>query len=314
MSFLEIIHPPETKSNALDSWQTNDLNVTSGILTLEELAARIDYEHQQSLHTIALGLLHARNAGDYLLEAIALVEPEQWNTWLTDHCHLSEKTAITYMQIAQGWPNVNRLTQDSSHHSTALPKAKDDSEHPDVYLPNLKEGIDPPSVKSKTVLNPPVEEPTSATKFSPTDRPIDEVKTPRDKETKTETTTDSSPKIYAFWIPGKVTPKARPRVTKNGTFFPQRYREWRLRAQGEIIMQVQQMNPPPKLPFQEAALRILLCGNHRGDGDNAIGSVCDALVSAGVLPSDSLKYLPYGSWRHIKSETTGVKIEIKPLS
>jgi Holliday junction resolvase RusA-like endonuclease len=144
----------------------------------------------------------------------------------------------------------------------------------------------------------------------PGDRPVAESATPATHQKKTA----SSPTIYSFWIPGKVTPKARPRVTKNGTFFAKRYREWRLKAQGEIIMQVQQMNPSPKLPIQSAALRILLYGNHRGDGDNSIGSVCDALVAAGVLPADSLKYLPYGSWRHIKSPETGVKIEIKPLS
>jgi len=181
-------------------------------------------------------------------------------------------------------------------------------------LPFPKREIDPSiPVSQSAVLNSPVDVTHSAAEFSRGDRPIESSETSAPKKTKTESS-PKSPKIYSFWIPGKVTPKARPRVTKNGTFFPKRYREWRLRAQGEIIMQIQQMNPLPKLPFQEAALRILLCGNHRGDGDNAIGSVCDALVSAGVLPSDSLKYLPYGSWRHIKSAETGVKIEIKPLS
>jgi len=98
------------------------------------------------------------------------------------------------------------------------------------------------------------------------------------------------------------------RTTNNNHYFnfPKRYREWRLKAQGEILMQIHPMSPPPQLPLRMAALRIFLSGNHRGDGDNAIDSVCDALVSAGVLPSDSLKYLPYGSWRHINSEETGV--------
>lgn len=311
MSFIDIIHQPDIKSNTLSSLQQNHLTALRyKVLTLEELAVQIDREHQQcQRQAIALGLLYARNAGDYLLQAIALVETEQWSSWLTDHCHLSEKTATTYIQIARGWPSLSRLAQDPANQATVLPGVKDNSEHPDLSLPDAKGEINPPiAVNNEAVLNP-LDVNHSAAEFPPGDRPVKESETHGAKKTKTE----SDPTIYSFWIPGKVTPKARPRVTNNGTFFPKRYREWRLKAQGEIIMQVQQMTPPPKLPIQEAALRILLCGNHRGDGDNAIGSVCDALVSAGVLPSDSLKYLPYGSWRHIKSAETGVKIEIKPL-
>ncbi|MBD2585439.1 RusA family crossover junction endodeoxyribonuclease [Planktothricoides sp. FACHB-1261] len=111
--------------------------------------------------------------------------------------------------------------------------------------------------------------------------------------------------VVGYLLTGAV---ARQRTTNNNHYFnfPKRYREWRLKAQGEILMQIHRMSPPPQLPLRMAALRIFLSGNHRGDGDNAIDSVCDALVSAGVLPSDSLKYLPYGSWRHINSEETGV--------
>ncbi|NER39778.1 MAG: RusA family crossover junction endodeoxyribonuclease [Oscillatoria sp. SIO1A7] len=110
-----------------------------------------------------------------------------------------------------------------------------------------------------------------------------------------------------------MTPKARPRVTAHGTFLPKRYRQWRLRAEGEIIMQLQKMNPSPELPIQQAEVRILLRGNHRGDGDNLAGSVLDSLVGAGVVPSDSLKHLPRGSWRYIAGGETGVRVEIRPI-
>jgi Holliday junction resolvase RusA-like endonuclease len=308
------------------------------MLTLDQLVQRIKGEHQRCQTAIALGLLHGRNAGDYLLQAIALVPTEKWNSWLSDHCQMSAKTAATYMQIAQGWPSVDKLSERKSH-QPALPRGENDSEKPDVALPERKGGINPPiTVNSETVLNPItvnsvdfIPETENQTKNQTENLPTDDspmwpfasppvasektaASTTSKPESYAESYAESSAKIYSFWIPGNVTPKARPRVTKNGTFFPQRYREWRLKAQGEILMQIHRMNPPLELPLKTAALRIILYGKHRGDGDNAIGSVCDALVSAGVLPSDSLKYLPYGSWRHIKSEETGVKIEIKPLS
>ena len=308
MSFIQLLQQAETKRKGVTSLRHNPLSSTiAELLTLEQLAQRIHREHQQCQGNISMSLVHGRNAGDDLLRAIALIEPEQWTRWLTDHCHLSEKTAITYMDIARGWPTLDRVSKGAP--INPLPREKDNSEHPDLSLSDTKGERDrQDAVHSEAVLNP-VDFTHSPEDLPEGDRSVGEQETSAPKET----TTQSSPKIYSFWIPGKVTPKARPRVTKNGTFFPKRYREWRLKAQGEIIMQIQQMNPPPKLPMQAAALRILLFGNHRGDGDNAIGSVCDALVSAGVLPSDSLKYLPYGSWRHIKSEETGVKIEIKPL-
>lgn len=78
-------------------------------------------------------------------------------------------------------------------------------------------------------------------------------------------------------------------------------------------MQLQKMNPSPELPIQQAEVRILLRGNHRGDGDNLAGSVLDSLVGAGVVPSDSLKHLPRGSWRYIAGGETGVRVEIKPI-
>ncbi len=357
MSFLEILRQTDSPSSPTPPRSCFPL-AGADMLTLDQLVQRIQGEHQRCQTAIALGLLHGRNAGDYLLQAIALVPPEEWNSWLTDHCQMSVKTAATYMQIAQGWPSVDKLSERKSH-QPALPRGENDSEKPDVALPERKGEINPPiTVNSETVLNPTTinsvdvipetEDQTENQAENQTENqtenlptgdslgdsfaspPVASEKTAASTTSKAESSPESSPKsspksspesspessakIYSFWIPGNVTPKARPRVTKNGTFFPQRYREWRLKAQGEILMQIHRMNPPLELPLKTAALRIILYGKHRGDGDNAIGSVCDALVSAGVLPSDSLKYLPYGSWRHIKSEETGVKIEIKPLS
>ncbi len=337
MSFLEILRQTDRSCSPTPPLPCFPLP-GADMLTLDQLVQRIQGEHQRCQKAIALGLLHGRNAGDYLLQAIALVPTEEWNSWLTDRCQMSAKTAATYMQIAQGWPSVDKLSERKSP-QPALPRGENDSEKPDVALPGRKGEINPPiTVNSETVLNPTAvnsvdvipeteNQTENQTENLPTgdspmwpfgSPPVAREETAASTTSKPESSAESSPessaKIYSFWIPGNVTPKARPRVTKNGTFFPQRYREWRLKAQGEILMQIHRMNPPLELPLKTAALRIILYGKHRGDGDNAIGSVCDALVSAGVLPSDSLKYLPYGSWRHIKSEETGVKIEIKPLS
>lgn len=316
-------------------------------LTLMELAARINREHNRCQASVAMGLIHARNAGEWLLHARDRLPAHQWHAWLAAHCMVSERTAQTYMQIAAGWRkepagsgNGDRTLRQASPASTPSPlqdealatkpalgqqnrtvkdsQSEEKSERSGGFLeiversPGVTRNPRPPQFGQKKERDPEVDETPLVMVAELAIDPVAVSASDR-KSTAIEESPTDAPEPFTFWIPGSVTPKARPRVTANGTFFPKRYREWRLRAQGEILMQLQQMDPLPQLPIERAALRIVLRGKHRGDGDNSIGSVCDALVSAGVLPSDSLKHIPFGSWRHIPDGETGVKIQIKPL-
>ncbi len=126
-----------------------------------------------------------------------------------------------------------------------------------------------------------------------------------------------------FWLPGTCVPKARARVTCNGTYFPQRYQDWRKLAETEIIIS---LSPSEKilLPIQRAEVRIKLQGKHRGDIDNIAGSCLDALVAAGILVDDRLSCLPRlviehepkGEAKRVrpKGPDRGVSIEVMALA
>lgn len=123
---------------------------------------------------------------------------------------------------------------------------------------------------------------------------------------------DNISPTLSFWIPGSCVPKARARVTRNGTYFPKRYQEWRRLAETEILIA---LKPSEKalLPIQRAEVRILLQGKHRGDIDNISGSCLDALTSAQVLLDDRLSCLPRLVIEHDPKGECGVLIEIKLL-
>ncbi|NEP05989.1 MAG: RusA family crossover junction endodeoxyribonuclease [Okeania sp. SIO4D6] len=124
--------------------------------------------------------------------------------------------------------------------------------------------------------------------------------------------------IINFYLRGKVVPKARPRVTTNGTYLPPRYRAWRNQAEVEIYRQVSDLNLEVNLPIQRAAISISFCGKHRtnSDLDNLAGACLDALTlnGAGVLQDDRLAYIPKLNLEYIpNTKETGVKITIEIL-
>ena len=124
--------------------------------------------------------------------------------------------------------------------------------------------------------------------------------------------------IINFYIPGKVVPKARPRVTANGTYLPPRYRAWRNLAEVEIYRQISEHNLEKNLPIQKAAISIRFCGKHRtnSDLDNLAGACLDALTlnGAGVLQDDRLGCIPKLTVEYIPdSQETGVWIKIEIL-
>jgi Holliday junction resolvase RusA-like endonuclease len=90
-------------------------------------------------------------------------------------------------------------------------------------------------------------------------------------------------------LEGDVVPKARPRVTENGTYLPENYDLWKQSAIVDFTLQ-----------YHGEALRdiawisIVLSGKHsrRGDADNIAGSILDALVQSKAIAGDNLTIVP----------------------
>lgn len=132
------------------------------------------------------------------------------------------------------------------------------------------------------------------------------------------TSPEQSSPVLTFSLAGNVVPKARPRVTANGTFLPPQYKAWRNYAEVEIYRQLCDRKLPFKLPLRKASVFMRFFGNHRtnADLDNLAGSCLDALTlkGAGVLLDDRISCVPKLTVEYVPdSEETGVWIQIKPL-
>lgn len=97
------------------------------------------------------------------------------------------------------------------------------------------------------------------------------------------TPTRVMPIAFTFWLPGKVSPKARPRFNSGQAYLPQNYRQWKKDALVEVLCQ---LGDGADLPLTTAQVEVSLTGKHRGDLDNIVGSILDVLVEAGVLVDD----------------------------
>ena len=84
---------------------------------------------------------------------------------------------------------------------------------------------------------------------------------------------------------GVIVPKARARVTRNGTFHPHRYQQWKKAAIATLKDLV-----PSEPNLSGVHVEIILQGKHprRGDLDNLAGSCLDALVQSDILKDDNL--------------------------
>jgi len=92
--------------------------------------------------------------------------------------------------------------------------------------------------------------------------------------------------VLELTIMSPVVPKPRPRLGRNNCYLPGKYTLWESSAVLELIPQ---RNGIKGLPIDYGvALTIRIGGHCRGDLDNLIKSVCDALVKAQILRDDSL--------------------------
>ncbi len=244
-------------------------------LNWQDLIKDINFKHQKCQIDPTNAMVDAFSLGQLLLEIQDLFSPSEWQSWLENNCHFSAKAAETYLQIAKSWPNFR--TQLDTYRKVDLSAMEDKSQMQ--------------FVTSESKDNLPEELETEVNKIIPSlDNTEDFTTSPPESEESENST------IIHLYIPGKVVPKARPRVTTNGTYLPPRYRTWRNQAEVEIYRQVSELNLEVNLPIKKAAISISFCGKHRtnSDLDNLAGACLDALTlnGAGVLEDDRLSCIP----------------------
>ncbi|EDZ96965.1 endodeoxyribonuclease RusA [Limnospira maxima CS-328] len=269
------------------------------ISELENLARAISYEHQRCLGSPQTALVPAYHAGVLLLQAQTKLTSTDWEGWL-ESIDISAQSADTYMQIARTWPGF--LGVEIGIEAACIGEY---APQPKPLESEAQKEVEPPIEE----VEPPIEE------VEDYDTPIDVEFTPVPPEEEIPPKTE----LISFVIEGAVVPKARPRVTSNGTYLPPRYREWRNRAEVELYRQISERNLTNKFPLRRAAVTIRLFGNHRtnSDIDNLAGACLDALTlqGAGVLMDDRLSCLPKLRVEFFPDiPKTGVWIDIEPLS
>lgn len=88
-------------------------------------------------------------------------------------------------------------------------------------------------------------------------------------------------KTIIFKLEGKVIPKARPR---DKTFhLPTKYRNWKAEAAIALALQSENLTT---IDFP-ITIEVYLVGKHRGDADNIVGAIMDALQDAQIIKNDA---------------------------
>jgi len=100
-------------------------------------------------------------------------------------------------------------------------------------------------------------------------------------------------KTLTVIIPYAPMPKKRPRVTKNGTYMPPEYVEWRTNVAEVLALQGVRLEGRVKLTvvFGKKQMWVTvtettMTRHGRADIDNLTGSLMDALQDSGVIAND----------------------------
>jgi Holliday junction resolvase RusA-like endonuclease len=88
---------------------------------------------------------------------------------------------------------------------------------------------------------------------------------------------------------------------------PKRYRDWKTDAIAYLKTQYQ-----PETPLSRVTIDVALFGSHRGDLDNIVGSILDALVQADILQDDRLSVVTAIAIRHYPAKNLKTIITIQP--
>lgn len=268
------------------------------LINWQNLIEDINFKHQKCQENPTNAMAYAYSLGQLLLEVQDLFSANEWKSWLENNCRFSEKAAETYLQIGRSWPGFRK--QLDAYRKLNVSPIENVSQMkfiPSESQDNCAENVE-----------------TEVDNITPSLDNNENFIISRHKSKNFENAT-----VIHFYLPGKVVPKARPRVTTNGTYLPPRYRTWRNQAEVEIYRQASELNLGAKLPIQKAAISISFCGKHRtnSDLDNLAGACLDALTlnGAGVLQDDRLSCIPKLTIEYIPDvKQTGVWIEIAILS
>jgi len=120
----------------------------------------------------------------------------------------------------------------------------------------------------------------------------------------------TAPYTFTLWLPGKVSPKARPRVSNGQAYLPSSYREWK---RSTVLQLLSQLGDHGSLPLARANVEIALTGKHRGDLDNLAGGILDVLVEVQVITDDRLSCVPKLVVTHTLNGECGATIVITEL-
>lgn len=112
--------------------------------------------------------------------------------------------------------------------------------------------------------------------------------------------------LIELTLSGKITPKARPRVSGGHAYLPANYRKWKDAAIASLRLQI----PDSWQPRCGVSVSIAIGGKQRGDADNVAGAILDALVQAGVLEDDRLSCVPSLSISHAPALANGAVITL----
>lgn len=114
-----------------------------------------------------------------------------------------------------------------------------------------------------------------------------------------------------LWLALPVKGKARPRAFLDGDKIrarkPKAYAAWIRQA----VAQFRAQWPHPPLQRVDRLDVVFWGGSRANDGDNGIGSVCDALVKACVIVDDNLTRIPSGSWDWQPADTPRIAVTLK---
>ena len=94
-----------TKSKKAQKPASRTAVVTSA-KRLDQLAAEIKREHEAVEATIRTSLMHAKAAGEKLVEVKDRLKHREWMPWVETHCGVSHSTALLYMNVARRWDEL----------------------------------------------------------------------------------------------------------------------------------------------------------------------------------------------------------------
>ena len=76
-------------------------------VVLDNLARRINAQHEACRDAANAAVEHAVHAGELLIEAKASIPHGEWLTWIEGRCGVSERTAQAYMRLARELPKLD---------------------------------------------------------------------------------------------------------------------------------------------------------------------------------------------------------------